>query len=210
MRLFKHDNGTYYITLRRGKHLSLKTKDAKLARGLYKTVEKELALIHVYKEIIKENRRILREIEAHYGKIAELISNGDYADNGNGSNGRFSSEQDMQERLIPALQERYGLTNIREQEPVGVGIVDAIARRAGTMIIIEFKLGTIKDKHLGQCLRYLGDSSHSAEELWLVGEYIDSTATVFRDFKNIRLFRLSKSNRSKLVEISPIEWTRLV
>jgi len=203
MRLWKHSNGYFYI-ISGNKQISLKTKERQVAVRLYKLAEKEFLTINLYKEILKAHRRSLSEIENHYKKMMQIVNeSGSEMQN---SQGRYPSEENMQTDLIVFLQQAFKLKNVEEKKPCKSGIVDAIGDCHSKRVIIEFKLGSLSEKYLGQCLRYLNDEELQAHELWLVGEDISSTSFIYRDFPKIKLFVLSKSKKakSKLREIRKI------
>ncbi|WP_449244008.1 tyrosine-type recombinase/integrase [Desulfobacca acetoxidans] len=73
MRLFKRDNGTWYVELERDKKLSLKTKDAALAQQLFRKIKKEY--LHRRIEIIegKPPQKTLSHFTEEYLEFAGKV-----------------------------------------------------------------------------------------------------------------------------------------
>lgn len=196
MNLRQHKkHGTWYIW--RGRTLkSLNTKDEKIAREKFAIIQKSSELIDVYRMIVADQQRALAEIENHYSRIADIV-NSDGSRKDRPRQFFFESEQDMQFKLTTTLINDFGFKDLVQYKECDVGIVDAFGYYDGEPTAIEFKLGSIRERYLGQCLRYLGDDSLGAKKLWLIGEDLDTSASIFKKFQDIAVFVTTKSVRAK-------------
>lgn len=200
MRLFKGKSGYYYIEIERHVERSLKTKDKKIAKLIHKNLEKEFALLNSYKIIFDELKKAKARIEEHYNRIISLIENSPIQinfDKSNNNSSAFDSEETMQQTILPAMITAFGLTNVEEYYQFDGGILDAICQQDEKRIIIEFKMGSLSEQHLGQCLRYINNEQINADELWLVGENINKTSSIYLGFDKIKLFVIAKSSTAK-------------
>ena len=199
MRLFKHKNGYWYYEIHRHKPRSLKTKDKIVAKKAYRILEKELALISIYKTVFLELKKAKYELENHYDRILAMIENSPHLpffNNEEAAKG-FETEESMQQSLLPSIATQFGLKKISEYHKCESGILDVLCECDNKKIIIEFKLNNLSERYLGQCLRYLKDNSISADELWLVGESGDRTTLIYNGFEQIKVFVTTKSPAAK-------------
>ena len=195
MNLKQHKNGTWYIWGNR-RLQSLHTKDEQIAREKLAAIQKSSEMLDIYRRILAEQQSILAGIENHYSKIADIVRVDLKLQDGP-RQFFFKSEQDMQAKLVTTLINDFGFDRLTQYKECHSGIVDAFGYYEGAPTAIEFKLGSIKEIHLGQCLRYLGDHSLGAKKLWLIGEEWDSSASIFKRFPHIAVFVTTKSARAK-------------
>jgi hypothetical protein len=200
MRLFKRKNN-YYVEVARNQSYPLKTSDHQEAVRLFEIIKSELALLNSYKIIVAEQEKILCDMEDRHIRLMNLLNQAaDFSRDTEKRPGSFKTELEFQNHVISRLPE-MGISGIEQFKAFENGVTDAIGtHHHGKKIIFEFKLGSIREVYLGQCLRYLKNKKIGADELWLIAEYSNETKIdVFSDFSNIRLFVLSKDYRSKHV-----------
>ena len=77
MRLWKHKNGSYYITFKRGDHTSLKTKDKPIAEKIFKELEKEQLKGRLIR-IEKGELKLLSDFISEYLTIREIKAKNTY------------------------------------------------------------------------------------------------------------------------------------
>lgn len=201
MRLYQN-RGTYHCSLSGSgnRRISLRTKDRSEATIRASLIEKEIDMILIYSQIVKEHHKILRKIEKHNSNIIRMIET--FENNKNGktkaANLRtYETEESLQNAIIPFLQDHFNFRNIVSQKVGNDGIIDLFGYRENKRIGIEVKLGSLSDKYLGQCLRYLKDKLLALDELWLIGEEKHRSTGVYADFKKIKLYITTKSYRAK-------------
>lgn len=187
----------WYVQPVRERVYSLKTKDRKKAFEMAAIIQNEIDKIHIYKIILKEHQNLLKSIEYSNTRIYRELLKSDMFEIGNGrKNKKFESEEEMQTKLIPVLENDFKFKKLEQFKNCKSGIADGYGVWGDQKVIIEFKIGSIDESHLGQCLRYLNDESIPADSLWLIGEGVKKTATIFKQFKKIKVFSITKSNRS--------------
>ena len=192
MRLFKVKE-TYYITIKRGKHVSLHTKDKNIATKLFEKFEIETRMLRTYQLLLKEYQDIITEIEKYHEDIRALIDKNEYIQ----IESCAQKERTLQSELVPHIVTEFNLQDVRQYVKCPSGEVDILGHYEGRKIIIELKVGSLKEEHLGQCLRYLNDKQIIPDEVWLMGSHIKPSASVFGQFDKIKLFTVGKRRKGK-------------
>lgn len=199
MTVYKRNNGVYYCSIPQsgGKRISLRTSNYLEAKKRFALIKNEVDLMLIYHDLLLQNKRILEAIDArNTNLIREIERHGIVAPRPKNIK-TYSSEDEFQNAIMPFLRSEYGLMEQKKQLVIGAGIVDLYGVSDGKAVIVEFKLGHLSERYLGQCLRYLGDPSIKADELWLIGEKRHPTTWVYSQYDKIKLFVANRSNRAK-------------
>jgi hypothetical protein len=198
MRIFNR-NGIYYLELSRGNKVSLKTSDRTAAEEKAKLISQPLETIRLIKQLEAERTRLMDKLGGPKSKLLKS----DFNPRKRG----FASEAELQEHVLPRLISDYGLCDVEQYRKSSSGVMDAVARAENKKVIIEFKMGALREEYLGQCMRYLGDPRISADELWLIGERLHPhEVRVFQQFPKIKLFCILKLAQKRKI-LQAHRWT---
>jgi len=191
-KLIKRTNGYFYVSVNRSDHFSLKTKDANIAQDMFNLIAADLQIIDIYQEVLIRYDKVLAGIREHHNDIGKYLKMKKPT-----YDKPFISEEGLAGFVYEHLSELQ-ITPLGRQIRMKNGIVDILGMKDEKKVAVEVKLGSLSEQHLGQCLRYLKNSDIS--EVYLIGESIDSSVHVFKDFK-IRIFTIKKRLNGKNVFI---------
>lgn len=168
-KLFQRSNGFWYVYIKRGELISLKTKDKALAKKLFQIIAEDFSLIEIYRNILKRLNSLSLQIYKQQKKIQQILN--PYDDS--------ARETEIEKFIIEHIVE-LGITLLGKQRKIASGRVDILGMKDDRTIAIEAKAGMLTEYHLGQCLRYLNDPEIS--EVYLIGEDIDKSVRIFKQF----------------------------